>query len=164
MARTKTSALPQAQQESPVRAHEKSDWNLKWVVWLVVGIGASAFVIHAALWWWLDSLPGPARLDEAARWQAAGQRGPEARQNYPRLQLSPERDWQAYLAKEEQLLHSYGWVNQREGIVRLPIEQAMAIIAERGLPEWGRGQQTGRGPSPLEYQHQRAREAEPSSQ
>ena len=34
-------------------------------------------------------------------------------------------------------LNSYGWVDQGAEVVRLPIEQAMALIAERGLPIQG---------------------------
>jgi hypothetical protein len=35
--------------------------------------------------------------------------------------------------KEEQQLHSYGWVDQGAGSVHIPIDQAMQLIAERGL-------------------------------
>jgi hypothetical protein len=34
----------------------------------------------------------------------------------------------------EARLNSYGWVDKQTGVVRIPIEQAMAIIAEDGLP------------------------------
>jgi hypothetical protein len=36
--------------------------------------------------------------------------------------------------REEQQLHSYGWVDQSAGSVHIPIDQAMQLIAERGLP------------------------------
>jgi len=35
--------------------------------------------------------------------------------------------------KEEQTLNTYGWVDQKAGVVRIPIERAMQLIAERGL-------------------------------
>jgi len=37
-------------------------------------------------------------------------------------------------AKEDLLLDHYSWVNQSQGKVRIPIERAMELIAERGLP------------------------------
>jgi hypothetical protein len=37
-------------------------------------------------------------------------------------------------AAEDQLLHHYSWVDRDKGVVRLPIERAMDILAERGLP------------------------------
>jgi hypothetical protein len=36
--------------------------------------------------------------------------------------------------KEEQTLNSYGWVDQQAGVVRIPIEHAMQLLAQRGLP------------------------------
>jgi topoisomerase IA-like protein len=32
------------------------------------------------------------------------------------------------------VLESYGWVDKDKGVVRIPIEEAMRLIAERGLP------------------------------
>ena len=37
-------------------------------------------------------------------------------------------------AKEDLLLENYSWVDQGKGTVRIPIERAMELIAERGLP------------------------------
>jgi len=37
-------------------------------------------------------------------------------------------------AREDLLLDHYSWVNQSQGKVRIPIERAMEIVAQRGLP------------------------------
>ena len=37
-------------------------------------------------------------------------------------------------AKEDLLLDNYSWVDQGKGTVRIPIDRAMDLIAERGLP------------------------------
>jgi hypothetical protein len=52
----------------------------------------------------------------------------------PRLQLSPPADMAAFRAREEAELSTYGWVNKTSGIVRIPIQRAMEILAQRGLP------------------------------
>jgi hypothetical protein len=52
----------------------------------------------------------------------------------PRLQMSPSRDWQEMRAAEDRVLKSYDWVDREKGIVRLPIDDAMRMVAERGLP------------------------------
>ena len=31
-------------------------------------------------------------------------------------------------------MHSYGWVDQQAGVVRIPIDRAMELLAQRGLP------------------------------
>jgi hypothetical protein len=52
----------------------------------------------------------------------------------PRLQVSPARDLQEMRAREDEVLHSYGWVDRQAGIVRIPIARAIDLLAERGLP------------------------------
>jgi hypothetical protein len=37
-------------------------------------------------------------------------------------------------AKEDLLLENYSWVDQGKGTVRIPIDRAMELIAQRGLP------------------------------
>ena len=37
-------------------------------------------------------------------------------------------------AKQQALLKGYGWVNRDAGVARIPIEEAMRIVVERGLP------------------------------
>jgi hypothetical protein len=52
----------------------------------------------------------------------------------PRLQASNNADLLAMQAEHDELLGSYGWVNQAQGRARIPIERAMELIAQRGLP------------------------------
>jgi hypothetical protein len=53
----------------------------------------------------------------------------------PRLQLDDGNQEIADLhAKEDLLLNNYSWVDRSQGKVRIPIDEAMALIAQRGLP------------------------------
>src|SRR6185503_14862004 len=52
----------------------------------------------------------------------------------PRLQQTPVRDLDAVRATEDQTLTTYGWVDQQKGIVRIPIDRAIDLLAARGLP------------------------------
>ena len=53
----------------------------------------------------------------------------------PRLQTDDGNQDVADLhAREDLLLDNYSWVDQSKGTVRIPIEQAMQLIAQRGLP------------------------------
>jgi hypothetical protein len=49
----------------------------------------------------------------------------EANPLVPRLRMRAEEDW---------VLQNYGWVDQKAGMVRIPIDRAMDLLAERGLP------------------------------
>lgn len=61
----------------------------------------------------------------------------------PRLQGHPASDLQQYLKHEREILDTYGWVNRKEGVVRIPIQHAMNILAQKGLP--ARNSKTPRG-------------------
>jgi hypothetical protein len=58
----------------------------------------------------------------------------------PQLQKAPIQDLQQMRAAEDQLLNSYGWVDQSKGIVRVPIDQAIEMLAKRGLPARPQGE------------------------
>jgi hypothetical protein len=52
----------------------------------------------------------------------------------PRLQTAPRDDLLALRAAEDATLHSYAWVDRESGVARIPIERAIDLLAERGLP------------------------------
>ena len=52
----------------------------------------------------------------------------------PRLETNERVEINDFRLKEEQTLNSYGWVDQQAGVVRIPIERAMQLLAQRGLP------------------------------
>jgi hypothetical protein len=52
----------------------------------------------------------------------------------PRLERNERIEINDFRLKEEQTLNSYGWVDEKSGVVRIPIERAMELIAQRGLP------------------------------
>jgi hypothetical protein len=52
----------------------------------------------------------------------------------PVLEAEPGQQLQQLRSEEDKLLHSYGWVDQKAGIVHIPIDRAMDILAQRGLP------------------------------
>lgn len=52
----------------------------------------------------------------------------------PRLEKNERLEINDFRLEEERTLNSYGWVDEKAGIVHIPIERAMRLIAERGLP------------------------------
>ena len=52
----------------------------------------------------------------------------------PNLQTDPHSVLVAMRKAEDSVLTSYGWVNRESGIVRFPIERAVEILAQQGLP------------------------------
>jgi len=52
----------------------------------------------------------------------------------PNLQLNPHADLVAMQARDATALNSYGWVDRRAGVVSIPIDRAMDLLLQRGLP------------------------------
>ena len=56
----------------------------------------------------------------------------------PRLQVDPPGELAALRQSENAALSSYAWVDRSRGFVRIPIDRALALTTERGLPGWRR--------------------------
>jgi hypothetical protein len=63
---------------------------------------------------------------------AAGRQ--DGRPPAPRLQDNPQQELRELRARQESLLNGYGWVDKEAGVARIPIEDAMKMVVERGLP------------------------------
>jgi hypothetical protein len=58
-------------------------------------------------------------------------------QNFPTPRVQTDdgnQDVAELHAREDLLLDNYSWIDQSKGTVRIPIERAMEIIAQKGLP------------------------------
>ena len=62
----------------------------------------------------------------------------EANQPRPRpraaLQADPTADMVKFAKEEEAAVTSWAWVDQAAGVVQIPVDRAIEIVAERGLP------------------------------
>jgi hypothetical protein len=70
-----------------------------------------------------DPLPSPVVAARATR-EPSG----------PRLEEAPPRNLAELRAREDAELAGWGWVDAERRVARIPIERAMEIIAEKGLP------------------------------
>jgi hypothetical protein len=59
----------------------------------------------------------------------------------PLLQRDPEVDMQEMTTEQDAILNSYGWVDKEAGVVRIPIERALELTLERGLPTQEQGEE-----------------------
>jgi hypothetical protein len=55
---------------------------------------------------------------------------------FPRLVESEPQVLGAFRAQEDALLTSYGWVEKDKGLARIPIDEAMKLVASRGMPKF----------------------------
>jgi hypothetical protein len=59
--------------------------------------------------------------------------------NAPLLEVDERGQLRTFVLDQEKQLNSYGWVDQKAGVAHIPIDQAMRLIAERGLPVCAQG-------------------------
>ena len=113
--------------------HETSDVSIGAIVKFGIGLAVAALLVHVAMWGLfrvLDARQAKRDRPLPPLVAAALRRTPPE----PRLEsdaLSPRRRMQA---DETAALTTYGWVDRDGGIVRIPIERAMDLLVERGLP------------------------------
>ena len=118
-----------ANESNKRRDHERTDWNLRWVVGGGLALVISVAIMLLGSWWIFKEFHS-----SAASRQLGTAIPPPIAPPEPRLQVSPNEDWDAMLEKERATLHSYEWVDRSNGIVRIPIDRQMQLIAERGFP------------------------------
>jgi hypothetical protein len=108
--------------------HEQSEVDVRTIVVslaaLLVGAMLAAF-LTIGIFRYLHSSN---KVDEA------NTANPQQLAPEPRVEEKPYEQLISVRAKEEHVLNSYAWVDQKEGTVRVPIANAIDILAQKGLP------------------------------
>ena len=99
-------------------------------IWLLVAMVLSLGIVYGTFW--LFESRKAARDVASQQFPLAA--GQEKEPPAPRLQTQPFKD--VYLLKQGQneQLDSYGWIDKENGIVRTPIDRAMELTVQGGLP------------------------------
>ena len=134
---------------NPDISHEKSDVNVGLLAKFILALFIGTVVVLLAmfgLYKYFDKREERQELPPASLVVAPGTRiyPPE-----PRLQgapgsnnipsMLPLDDIAAYRSQIDTRLNSYGWVDQSSGIARIPIGEAMKLVAARGGQRQGQG-------------------------
>jgi hypothetical protein len=118
---------------NPHVAYEHGDADMfaisKYVVALVIGI----LIAAAAMWGLFDYFNRNVNTEEAVVPQSILDERPRLPPE-PRLQNTPKLYIKDLRAVEDAQIKSYGWVDQKNGIVRIPIDAAIDAVAAKGLP------------------------------
>jgi hypothetical protein len=52
----------------------------------------------------------------------------------PMLEIDERGQFRDFLMAQEKELNSYGWVDENAGVAHIPIEKAMSLIVQQGIP------------------------------
>jgi hypothetical protein len=123
--------------------YERRDISVAGILYFIVGLAVATFIVHLVLAGLYDFLDKRARTHQAAvnplvenvpmdtRKVAPGY--PNQAFPNPRLETDERGQLNDIRLNEERTLNSYGWVDKQAGTVRIPIERAMDLLAQRGL-------------------------------
>jgi len=135
---------------NPETHHEESDVNVRALVMFAVIFIVFALIAHLVLVLMFktyvkiehhrntNQMTGISRTEDMARPQNQPLLQPFPRRagttDMPPYQSTPVTDLSELRANEDKVLHSYGWVDRQKGVVRVPIDVAMRLAVQRGLP------------------------------
>src|SRR2546425_5501564 len=130
-------------QEHDEVSYEREDLSPRGIFAFLIGLALVGVLIHFALkgmYGYLDSYqkqhqpplnPMASQTENDSRKVSNAD---IARFPQPRLETNERLEINDFRLQEEKTLNSYGWVDEKTGVVRIPIERAMQLVEQRGLP------------------------------
>lgn len=126
---------PHGELHNPDTAHEHADISISAIVTFIVALAVAAVVIDVAMWGMFKVLD---KIEEKSDPEISPYAAAPAKSGTdfpaPSLQTTPWTDLKALRADEAAWLHSYGWVDEKAGVVRLPIDKAKELLLRKGVP------------------------------
>jgi hypothetical protein len=124
--------------------YERQDLQVSGILYFLLGLGVVtllcilglkgifAFLEHREKALQPAVNPLVAKVPEDTRHIAPGY--PQSVFPNPKLEEDEHGQLNAVRLNEEKTLYSYGWVNEKAGTVHIPIDLAMDLLVQRGLP------------------------------
>ena len=114
----------------PGAGHEHREVSVRLIFYCLVGIGVGIFVAALVVWGFFNALKATVGQGGVVSPMATADQLPPQ----PRLQIDAPAELHDFRSRQEQILNNYGWVDQKAGTVHIPIDQAMKMLLQRGLP------------------------------
>jgi len=121
---------------------EKADVQVSTIYWYLGALAIAVILSYVACIFVLrlttkiavdyDTPPPLVRQEMGSAYDALP---PEPRlQGVPGHEIDPQTDLRHKIQADTAANEKYGWVDQSTGIAQIPVQEAMKIIAEKGLP------------------------------
>jgi hypothetical protein len=114
-------------EESQREGHELSDADPATVGLWVIGLFVMIFSVIFLVGWMYTHLYSRASAMPVTRLEGTFLDAPYSK-------TSIAKDWNTIDALAHQRLDGYGWTDRAHGVLHVPIERAMALVARDGLP------------------------------
>jgi hypothetical protein len=116
---------------TPDRRHERRELSVRAVALFGLGLLLVLGAVHFGMGAMFGSLRRDAEHRDVLPSPTAE---PRLLPPAPRLEVTPQRDLEALKRVETERLGTYGWIDRSRGVVRIPIDRAVELVAQRGLP------------------------------
>ena len=116
--------------------HFDREINVRAILKIGLALVVMAVVVHLLMWWLLRGFEAFEKRKDV-RLSPIEQASPQVAPPEPRLETSPDESLRLLRAQEDQILDHAGWVDQRQGTLRVPIDVAIDAIAVRGVAPLG---------------------------
>jgi hypothetical protein len=124
--------------------YERSDIGAAGVLYFLLGLAVAGFLVYFivdGLYHYLDKRSeaeqapvNPLVTNAPADTRRIPKDYPQGAFPNPKLEEDERGQLNNVRLKEEETLASYGYIDKNAGTVRIPIDRAMDLIAQRGLP------------------------------
>ena len=99
----------------------------KFAIWLGVAMVVALGIVYGTFWYFEGNAKAASDAAQVFPMAAGQLREPPS----PRLQNQPFKDIYSLREAEQQKLTTYAWVDETNGVVRIPIEDALRLMSER---------------------------------
>jgi hypothetical protein len=114
----------------PGSGYERRDVNIRALLKLGFWMAMLLFITLVGMRWTLGYFERTSPLGPPASPFVSTRELPPS----PRLQATPRVELKDYCEAQQREVTTYGWIDRRLGVVRIPIDRAMDLALERGLP------------------------------
>ena len=125
--------------DNPVVEREPTDVNVRAILWFVVILIVGTMAVFTAMWWLREGLLARERAASPALTPLAERESVRLPRDLdklpsPRLHADDRQELAALRVYEKGRLTTYGWVDRENGVVRIPVKEAMKLVLTEGLP------------------------------
>ena len=110
--------------------HETRDTGAALIIYSSLGLTVGTFIICMIVWGMFNYL----KYREVPAEPTSLMSNPATIPPEPRLQVDGTVQIKNLRAHEDHVLSSYAWVDQKSSTVRIPIDRAIDLLAQRGVP------------------------------
>lgn len=109
---------------------------IAFLIVLVTSVGVLSLILWGYYHWHIGQIAQAPASTGAQVAENVPKNSPDPAKRFPKptLQTDDVADLDQMRAKEEQILNSYAIIDQKAGVARIPIDEAMKLVVKEGLP------------------------------